>query len=775
MESYRQLALRYLRANRVRSILTIIGVAVTVAALYAGLNIAYSRLLNMRDEVRETSDYDFIIMAEGRAEAEKVAADELITKAYIGSYEYVSDEGSVLYDNALYASCKHSWQMKKVMDKLTEKYGVSGELNEALANLYIQADMSDDSAGVFAVVIFVLLVAYIFAIFAVGIIRNSVQMFMLEQVRDYGILRCVGATKGQLKSVIWRMGFALEMAGIIAGALLGGIASVLYGVVKNTNTSFHLLPLLPVLICYLGDLVFVMNDTGKLVLTMPPIDAVRGQFRIKLEKIKSRGRGIMGRLFGIEGEYARKTVMRNKGRFAKTVASVSFSMAALIAVGGMTGTLNSVFDYIDAVSGPYQLQYTGEVNAFTTVDAVEADLPSVEAFQNIARNDAVKAARKVYSATVKIADRDEFVDKIADGYLYPEDDWLNTTYSVTVDMYKSGNAYAPVLDSWSDAELMGVTDDELAELGGELVDGSTELGDDGILVVVSGSYVYFADDELGSEQLRHINMYTYEVGDTIDIVDTEEYYRRTQEKIAEIEASGDAEGNIYMYEAAAEVYDDMVKSGKYKTYVVKGIIDIGDETPNMERLSMYTSLDNYLAETGFDENQISGMKYKIDSAKLSPSDVSEMLYDNEADYLYSMLELVSLRSMNRYIVMAAIFIFTISAVNIVNSTIGNLHMRRKEFAQLRVIGMSKGRLTRTAMLEGVMALVPATIIGTATGFAVHYLEHYYLSMMYPHRFVPAVGWVAAGFAVAFVLIVGSIYVPMRRLPKQMAEDLTLEE
>lgn len=48
-------------------------------------------------------------------------------------------------------------------------------------------------------------------------------------------------------------------------------------------------------------------------------------------------------------------------------------------------------------------------------------------------------------------------------------------------------------------------------------------------------------------------------------------------------------------------------------------------------------------------------------------------------------------------------------------------------------------------------------------------------MMYPHRFVPAVGWVAAGFAVAFLLIVGSIFVPMKRLPKQMAEDLTLEE
>lgn len=42
MGDYKKLAVKYLKANRARSIITIIGVAITVMVLYGGLNLAYS-------------------------------------------------------------------------------------------------------------------------------------------------------------------------------------------------------------------------------------------------------------------------------------------------------------------------------------------------------------------------------------------------------------------------------------------------------------------------------------------------------------------------------------------------------------------------------------------------------------------------------------------------------------------------------------------------------------------------------------------------------------
>jgi hypothetical protein len=42
-------------------------------------------------------------------------------------------------------------------------------------------------------------------------------------------------------------------------------------------------------------------------------------------------------------------------------------------------------------------------------------------------------------------------------------------------------------------------------------------------------------------------------------------------------------------------------------------------------------------------------------------------------------------------------------------------------------------------------------------------------------YTPALWVFLVGFIVSTVLIIGSIYVPVKRLPKSMAEDLTLEE
>ena len=58
------------------------------------------------------------------------------------------------------------------MEAMKADYGVDARLNNELAVLYLQ-----DSDGLLGVVlILVLLVAYIFAIFAVGMIRNTLPL-----------------------------------------------------------------------------------------------------------------------------------------------------------------------------------------------------------------------------------------------------------------------------------------------------------------------------------------------------------------------------------------------------------------------------------------------------------------------------------------------------------------------------------------------------------------------------------------------------------------------
>lgn len=796
MRDYKDLAVKYLKANRSRSIITIIGVAITVMVLYGGLNFAYSYLLNERERTRQDKDYEFVLMADSRAQAEQIAADGQIEKAYIGKYEYMDWQSDVktLCKNAVYATGNNPFKMEKNMDNLREKYRVDAELNSDLAALYFQ-DGTTDGSLLMVIVWMVLLVAYIFAIFAVGIIRNTVQMFMMEQIKDYGILRCIGSTKGQLKKIVYLMGAILECVGIVIGATVGGLISLIIGAFKGVSSGYHLIALLPILICYLGDLYFVMRDNCKMIVRMTPISAVRGQFRIKTGRIRSRGKGLMGRLFGMEGEYARKSVLRNRGRYIKTIASLSVSIAALVAVMSVYGVMDSAIAFLDSEYGTYQVQVFEAPNQLQDIDSVEADLPDPESLQRIAENRYVLAARKVYESNVYVADIDELCSKYNDVYLD------TTMYGNMIETYKKmydiGKSPEIGRIRLSGIRLRGLDDSGMKELSQYLVDGTVDVSEHGIVMVTAGSSEWSneADDEdsINYLTLNHIQVNDYKVGDTIDIVDTDKLFSETQKVIEQAgiaKTGGDSEGvsgddpnHEKRIKAANEVYDRLIAEGDYTTYTVEGILDLGDRLTGEYGIMAYTALDNYLAETGYTESQISGMEYQIDSSKITNSGIDDIVSylatENGVFDFYMYIEGIRVfqvfKEFNRIILMIAALVFALGAVNIINATAGNLHMRRKEFAQLRVIGMSRKRLIKTVMLEGIMTVFWSNIIGILVGTGVYYGEYYFIRMVLQMRFAPSVTAIVMGIVLSSILVFGSIFIPLRRLPQSMAEDLTLEE
>ena len=802
MGDYKKLAVRYLKANRARGIITIIGVAITVMVLYGGLDFAYSYLLNEREKIRTEKDYEFVVMAESRAQAEQIATDELIEKAYTGNYEYTdwraggqSDTGTpakTFYKNAVYATGDNPFHMESNMETIMEKYDVSAELNEDLAMLYFQ-DGTTDGSLLMVLVWVILLVAYIFAIFAVGIIRNTVQMFMMEQIKDYGILRCIGSTKGQLKKIVYLMGAILEGTGIVIGVVLGGLITLIVGAFTGVSAGYHLIVIVPILICYLGDLYFVMRDNCKMIVSMSPISAVRGQFRIKTGRIRTRGKGLMGRMFGIEGEYARKSVLRNRGRYIKTIASLSVSIAALVAVMSVSGAVDSVTKSLDSEYGPYQIQVYEAPSQLQDIDSVEAELPDSGSLQKIAENRYVLAARKVYESNVYAADIDDLCSRYNDDYI------KTTIYGNMIETYKKmyDNDSSPAIGRMrlSAISLRGMGASAMEELSQYLVDGTVDVSDHGIVVVTGGSSEWSDGDEdsLTYQTLRHIQVNDYKVGDTIDIVDTGKLFAETQKAIEQAGIvktggdkaydNGDDQDHEKRIEAANEVYDRLVAEGDYTTYTVEGVLDLGDRLTGEYGIMAYTSLANYLAETGYTESQISGMEYQIDSSKVTNSGIDDIVSylstESGAFDFYMYIEGIRLfhtfKNFNQIILMIAALVFALGAVNIINATAGNLHMRRKEFAQLRVIGMSSKRLIKTVMLEGVMTVLWSNIIGMVVGTAVYFGEYYFIRMVLQMKFTPSVTAIVTGIVMSSVLVFGSIFVPLRTLPKSMAEDLSLEE
>lgn len=818
MTDYKKLAAYYLKASKKRCVITIIGVMITVIVLYAGLNIFYSYMLQQQKDVRKEADYEIVFLTDDQETLSQIASDDRVTQAYTGKYavsEWETVNGTdgkyveKVYDNALYVNTGHPYRMAKIMNEMIEDYGVDAELNWNLSTWYLQ-DMEE---GFAVILIVVLLIAYIFAIFAVGVIRNTIQMFTLEQVKDYGILRCIGATKGQLSGIIYRMGAMLEIAGLLAGIVMGGIVSMILGFIFKISAGFHIIPMIPILITYLGDMYFVMRENAKLVTKMTPVSAVRGEYRIKKEKLRRHGGGLMGKIFGIEGAYARKSVLRNKGRFIKTVTAMVFSISVIVLICSCWGQLRKYWKSTDERYGDYQINLTSYSSSTTSLEEAQSTLPSVEVFRELSRNNSVEESKKVYGCKADLVDTDSYTGKITDefrtkvtmGHYYGVYmDKLNGTGEASDD--KDPEVTRSVAETMvNSTDVIGCDDSDLNHLAKYLTAGTTELSENGILVVAGGSFnswdldgdAYGDEADTLYDKIYHFETYHFELGDTVQLVDfalyqkkclkakerIEQEFEKLQKEAGTTQDSGEienAEGRTAMrqeYVEYEQIRDQLIAEGHYKTYKVEGILDLGTqvfgETADRQ---IYMRQNDYFDLTGYGENDIAGMKYKVNLDSVSASSVTDMLsYIGDSLYGESMQLCVYLKSFVRYAIAAVLFIFVLSSVNIVNTTAGNLHLRRKEFAQLRVIGMSRKRLLKTVMLEGVMTTVVANVLGFIIGIGLSYGVFMYLNMVIEAG--KSIAWWAfgVGLVASGLIICGSIWLGIRDLPVAMVEDLRLEE
>ena len=809
MTDYKKLALYYLKAGKRRCIVTIVGVMITVAVLYTALNFGYSYVLQTRQDVRKEADYEIVFLSEDTDKLAQIAADDRVLQAYSGAYsgeEYVSDEErfvEVNYKNALYVNIRHPYKMESVMENMKADYGVDARLNNELAVLYLQ-----DSDGLLSVVlILVLLIAYIFAIFAVGMIRNTVQMFTLEQVKDYGILRCIGATKGQLNQIIYRMGAGMELTGIAAGVLLGTLVSVILGFLKNVDVGFHIGPVIPILIAYLGDLYFVMQECSKLVTKISPVSAVRGEYRIKKEKIRAHGNGLMGWLFGIEGAYARKSVLRNSGRFAKTVTAMMLSITAIIICLSTWGMVRDTKKNIDDMYGRYLEEERDSVTIFGDVESIQSEhLLSAETIKEKALHYYVTEAKLIYSATGNLVDPETYYGRLNQDYI--EQTSLGFNIDVRMQRWRERDtkeyrenadveyekAVSGLVSSF--ISIDGCDQNDLDYLSEFIKSGTTDLDDDGILVIGGGSvmdYSWTGDERLTLYDLgKHFDTYDLQVGNTIQLVDYKEYKKRYQDAYEKMMAESilvtseeDADDGyvseeritkegrstfLEQYMIAERIRQELIEEGYYRTYTVQGVLDFGDQIIP-EGTDIYMKRDSYFDLTGFDEQDMTGVKYAIDLDSV-PISYFEMLSSDLTDVLYGY---AYARNVMRYALAFAAFVFILSSVNIINTTAGNLHMRRKELAQLRVLGMSRKRLIHTVMLEGVMATVLSNILGFLFGSVFTIYIYTYLSMLLYIK--PTIAWWAFGIGLiaSTLVICGSIYISLKDLPVDIVDDLKLEE
>ncbi len=203
------------------------------------------------------------------------------------------------------------------------------------------------------------------------VIYNSFAISVMERKKEFGLLSSVGATRRQLSHTVFFEAVIVGIIGIVLGIVgayigIGCVVLVINNLISDileyklylvTNPLFIIIPVV-FMILVIGVSAFLPSRRASKV---SPIEAIRQNDDIKINKKKIRTSKLINKLFGVEGEIALKNIKRNKKKYRVTIVSLFISIVLFISFSSyMNYTLNTASSVMGEVPYDYQISYFGD-------------------------------------------------------------------------------------------------------------------------------------------------------------------------------------------------------------------------------------------------------------------------------------------------------------------------------------------------------------------------------------------------------------------------------
>ena len=540
---------------------------------------------------------------------------------------------------------------------------------------YEGANLSDETLkliyGLGAFIMAIVLVSSVF------VIRNGFAISITERLKQYGMLSSIGATKKQIKKSVYFEGFILGIIGIPLGILNGILAIYILVQVVNyilkdfvTNSS-----LLTYSISWSAIIVSIVVATitiwlsckksAKKASKVTPIEAIRSSEDVKLKAKKIKCPKIITKIFKTGGEIAYKNLKRSKKKYRTTVISIIVSVVIFIAI-------SSFIEYGFKMSSAYytEIDYDYVVCCNNNVSPEDKEEYLKEKEKNT----------KILADISNLADVDEYSINKYISLEMPMDDKHKaelTEYGKYIKEHYLANVEIDTVN------IVSLSKDEynryLKKIGGNY----DSYKDGAILVDNNINTVENGKKAQGS-------MYNWKKGDTIQgKINNKDYsikiIDKTEETVKGI-------NNLYNTEATLIVSDEWLEK------------NIGD----YETISMYAKSKD--ADKLDEEIEQYKQEKNIEDSEIRIFNIQE-----------------NARAQNAVVLVISIFLYgfigvitLIGITNIFNTITTNMNLRKKEFAMLKSIGMTKKEFNRMIRLESIFYGVKSLIIGIPIGILLSY-------------------------------------------------------
>ncbi|HPF86774.1 MAG TPA: ABC transporter permease [Candidatus Limiplasma sp.] len=508
---------------------------------------------------------------------------------------------------------------------------------------------------------------------SVVVISGAFRISASERMRQFGILKSVGATKRQItKTMLYEAVYLCAISiptGIVIGLLIqwlgASIGDLLLAPMNkliNNGLSMHMRFVFSwqsILIAILLSLVTVMLSAwlpARKAAKIPAIEAIKLTREIKVRKTKLRTNRLIQAIFGFEGTLAAKAIKRSRRSYRAMVTALTISIVLFLVCGNLntelTMAMNQLYANIDA-------------NSLTTFSSVSSSSP-------------------YYNQPLDADAAQQLTDTLL---AYPD----TTIYGVGVD-----GGYA------LDVASADLTDTMLKTLD----EGQTVVG--AALVIADQAHYEALCKAAGVAVGSNILINTAQK--TISNKDTEFQPLHFSGQTLTLSNNGTSvditlDAQLISAQVPQEVF--------YAAYE-----DIIIVVPDCAA-SQYYWFGNSADLAGF-----------LTYAENTMAAYFPLAEDSSA-YVYGVTDITAITDMTRSLTkLVTIFLYgfvimltLIGLTSVIAAISANVRLRAREFAALRSVGMTQGGLRRMLALESVMSSLKALLYGLPLGSIAMYFTY----------------------------------------------------
>lgn len=535
-------------------------------------------------------------------------------------------------------------------------------------------------------------------------IKNSFDISITEKIKQYGMLRSIGATKRQIKRNVFYEATILGLIGIPLGLLLGFITSYILVIISNYYLndsfagglrlvfSFSWLAIIVAIFLGIVTIYFSAFKSAKRASKVSPIDSIRNSANIKINPKKIKSPKLIKNIFGIGGEISFKNLKRNKKKYRTTVISIVVSVFVFIALSGF---MKLVFQQVD-----HELEISDfNISLSTTVTNNE----SYNKFIETTRLDNIEDYTIFRSSEISFTGN--HYNKEYAKFLNLAIDKNNPTY----------------------VSIISIGEKQFKKYVNSLGLNYNEFRNKAILVDKEYISNYNKNNKLTTKFMRVFN---FNKGDIIDatITDKNKAIKIEIGATSDVKPFGLKGVDIDCLIISDEMFDANFKSKPLAIYYKSN-----------DANKLQDDLDDFLKGEYYNINNVD------ENVKIMGN-----LFTLVGIFLYGFIIVISL----------------IGITNIFNTITTNMELRKQEFAMLKSVGMTTKEFNRMIRLESLFMGIKSLFFGVPIGIALSYIIYHFLSKGSGIPYKLPIEAILIAIAVVFILISLIMKYSMSKINKQ---------